>query len=120
MPASRTACVCVSAALFLGAAACVKRALESQPASGRVTIGLTSRGPGVDTMTFTVAIDPAGVEGSIRGDVGVFTAEQTPAGSHVVRVKNLPGRCRVDGEPERRIVVAAGGSTTVRFVVVCT
>ena len=120
MPATCRAWVCVSAALFLSAAACAKPPLESQPASGRVTIGLTSRGPGVDTMTFTVAIEPAGVEGSIRGDVGVFTADDTPAGSHVVRLKNLPGRCRVEGDPERRIVVNAGRSTTVRLVVVCT
>ena len=88
--------------------------------SGRVTVGVTSRGPGVETMTFTVSIEPAGVEGSVRGDVGVFTADDTPAGSHVVRLKDLPGRCRVDGDPEPNIIVSAGRSTTVRFVVVCT
>jgi len=71
-------------------------------------------------MRFNVSIEPAGVEGSINGDVGVFTADITPAGSHVVRLKNLPATCRVDGDPERRIVVAAGRSTTVRFAVVCT
>ena len=84
-----------------------------------MTVGVTSRGPGVDTMTFTVAIEPAGVEGSVKGDVGVFTADM-PAGSHVVRLKSLPGRCRVDGDPERKISVSAGRSTTVRFVVECT
>jgi hypothetical protein len=71
-------------------------------------------------MTFTVGIEPGGVEGSVRGDVGVVTLDDTPAGSHVVRLKNLPGRCRVEGDPERRITVAAGGSTTVRFAVACT
>jgi hypothetical protein len=84
-----------------------------------VTIGVTSRGPGVDTMTFTVSIEPAGVEGSVRGDVGVYTASDTPAGNHVVRLKDLPGRCRIDGESDRKIRVSAGGSTTVRFAVVC-
>jgi hypothetical protein len=93
--------------------------LTSPPASGRVTVGVTSRGPGVETMTFTVSIEPAGVEGSVTGDIGIFTADDTPAGNHVVRLKNLPGRCRVDGDSERRISVAAGRSTTVRFVVVC-
>jgi hypothetical protein len=119
MQSTRGMAVCVSAAFFLGAPACA-RAVKSQPASGRVTIGVTSRGPGVDALTFTVSIEPAGVDGSIKGDVGVFTADDTPAGSHVVRLKNLPSRCRVDGEPERKIVVAAGRSTTVRFAVVCT
>jgi hypothetical protein len=120
MPATRAVCLCVAAALFSCAAACAKATARSQPASGRVTVGLTSRGPGVEAMTFTVAIEPAGVEGSIKGDVGVFTADDTPAGGHVVRLKNLPGRCRVEGDPERRIVVNAGRSTTVRLVVVCT
>ena len=71
-------------------------------------------------MTFTVSIEPAGVDGSVKGDVGVFTASNTPAGSHVVRLKNLPGRCRVDGDLERKITVSAGRSTVGRFVVVCT
>ena len=71
-------------------------------------------------MTFTVSIEPGGVDGSVKGDVGVFTAYNTPAGSHVVRLKDLPGRCRVEGDPERKITVSAGRSTVVRFVVACT
>jgi hypothetical protein len=74
----------------------------------------------VETLTFTVSIEPAGLKGFVKGDVGVFTADDTPAGSQVVRLTNLPGRCRVDGDPERKITVAAGRSITVRFVVVCT
>jgi hypothetical protein len=70
-------------------------------------------------MTFNVSIEPAGVNGSVRADVGVFTAENTPAGNHVVRLGNLPGRCRVDGDPERKITVSARRSAIVRFVVVC-
>jgi hypothetical protein len=112
--------LCLSASLFACAAACAKAAPQSLPESGRVTVGVTSRGPGVETMTFAVAIEPAGVTGSVRGDVGVFTAYDTPAGNHVVRLKDLPGRCRVDGDAERKVSVAAGRTATVRFVVVCT
>ena len=107
------------ASLFFCAAACAKTPPQSSPAAGRVTVGVTSRGPGVETMTFTVSIEPAGVDGSVRGDVGVFTAYDTPAGDHVVRLKDLPGRCRADGDAERKISVSPGRSTTVRFVVVC-
>ena len=71
-------------------------------------------------MTFTVSIEPAGINGAVKGDIGVFTANDTPAGRHVVRLKDLPGRCRVDGDSEREITVSAGRSTTVRFVVLCT
>ena len=84
-----------------------------------MTVGVTSRGPGVETMTFKVSIEPAGVDGAVRGDVGVFTAADTPAGNHVVRLTDLPGRCRVDGGSERKIRVSAGRSTVVQFVVVC-
>ena len=111
---------CVAASLFCCATACATGGLKSQTAVGRVTVGVTSRGPGVETMTFNVSIEPAGLNGSVKGDVGVFTADNTPAGSQVVRLTHLPGRCRVDGEPERKITVAAGRSSTVRFVVVCT
>jgi hypothetical protein len=117
--ATRAARLCIATSLLLGAAACAKRAPQSLPASGRVTVGVTSRGPGVDTMTLMVSIEPAGIDGAIRADVGVFTAENVPAGNHVVRLKSLPDRCRVDGEPARAISVSARRSAVVRFVVVC-
>ena len=119
MHATHAACLCLSAALVF-CTACAKSNVKSVPTSGRVTVGVTSRGPGVDAMTFTVSIEPAGVEGSVKGDIGIFTSDDTPAGSHVVSLKNLPGRCRVDGDTEQKITVAAGRSTTVRFVVTCT
>lgn len=119
MHTTRAACLCMSASLFF-CGACAKSTVKSVPTSGRVTVGVTSRGPGVNAMTFTVSIEPAGVEGAVKGDIGIFTADDTPAGNHVVRLKDLPGRCRVDGETERKITVAAGRSTTVRFVVTCT
>jgi hypothetical protein len=109
----------VSAALLFCGAGCAKAAPHAPPAFGRVTAGVTSRGPGVDTMTFTVTIEPAGVDGAIRGDVGVFTADNVPAGNQVVRLKDLSARCHVEGDPQRSIRVTAGRSVTVRFVVVC-
>jgi hypothetical protein len=73
----------------------------------------------VDTMTFSVSIEPAGLTGSIRADAGVFTADNTPAGRHVVRLVNLPGRCGVEGDTERTISVSARRTAVVHFVVVC-
>jgi hypothetical protein len=85
-----------------------------------VTVGITSHGPGVEAMAFAVSIEPGGMGGSVKGDVTVFTARNIPAGSHVVRLKDLPRGCQVDGDAERKISVSAGRSTAVRFVVVCT
>ena len=111
---------CAAVSLFLGAGACATTAPHALPATGTVTVGVTSRGPGVKTMTFAVSIEPDGIDGSVTGDVGVFTARNVPAGSHLVRLKDLPRGCQVDGEGERKISVSARGSTALRFVVVCT
>jgi hypothetical protein len=106
--------------VIAGATACAKRTPQKQPASGRVTVGVTSRGPGVASMTFTVSIEPAGVNAPIKADAGVYTANDTPAGTHTVRLKDLPGRCRVEGNEERQISVSPRRSAVVRFVVACT
>jgi len=117
--ANRNLRVCLAVLVIAGAAACAKHAPQTQPASGRVTVGVTSRGPGVASMTFTVSIEPAGVNAPIKADAGVYTANDTPAGAHTVRLKNLPAGCRVEGNEERQISVAPRRSAVVRFVVVC-
>ena len=111
--------MCIASLVIAGAAGCAKHAPQTQPASGRVTVGVTSRGPGVASMTLTVSIEPAGVNAPIKADAGVYTANDTPAGTHIVRLKNVPASCRVEGNEEREISVAARGSAVVRFVVVC-
>jgi hypothetical protein len=103
----------------LSAAACAKTPPQSSPATGTVTVGVTSRGPGVAGMTFGVSIEPDGTEGTVKGDVGIFTARNVPAGSHVVRIGNLPRGCRVEGDREQTVRVSARGSAAVRFVIVC-
>jgi type 1 fimbria pilin len=118
-PTTRTVRLCIAALAIAAAAACAKHAPQTQPASGRVTVGVTSRGPGVASMTFTVSIEPAGVNAPIKADAGVYTANDTPAGTHTVRLRNVPGSCRIEGSEEREITVAARSSAVVRFVVVC-
>jgi hypothetical protein len=119
MHASVSLRLCLAACVFLGPAACATVAPPSAPGSGRVTVGVTSSGPDVRAMTFKVSIEPAGIGGPISADAGIFTAPDTPAGDHVVRLTGLPGRCRLDGDSERKISVSARRSATVRFVVVC-
>jgi hypothetical protein len=71
-------------------------------------------------MTFRVAIEPAGITGTIKARAGVFTTSRTPAGDHLVRLIDVPGRCRIDGSGERRITVSRARPITTRFVVTCT
>ena len=105
--------------VILAAGACAKTPPQASPATGSVTVGVTSRGPGVQGMTFGVSIEPAGIAGTVKGDVGIFTARDIPPGSYVVRMKDLPRGCRVEGDVDQTARVSARGSAAVRFVVVC-
>src|SRR4051812_671250 len=73
----------LSAALLVVAGACAKTPPQSSPATGSVTVGVTSRGPGVENLTFGVSIEPGGINGADKGDVGIFTARNVPPGNHV-------------------------------------
>ena len=105
--------------MCVAAGACAKTPPQASPSTGSVTVGVTSRGPGVQAMTFGVSIEPAGIDGTVKGDVGIFTARNVPPGSHVVRMKDMPRGCRVEGNAEQTIRVSARGSAAVRFVIVC-
>jgi len=118
--AAASARLCLSAALLVGAGGCAKTPPQSVPETGSVTVGVTSRGPRVETMVFGVSIEPEGIDGTVNGDVGIFTARNVPAGNHVVLMKDLPRGCRVEGDAQRTVRVTPRGSTAVRFVIACT
>jgi hypothetical protein len=100
--------------------ACGTGVRQQQPDRETLTVGVTTSGDGVSTMTFRVAIDPAGISGTVSADAGVFTSNDVPPGQHVVRLLDVPARCRVDGGPERTVTIAAHrGSMVLRFNVVC-
>jgi hypothetical protein len=84
-----------------------------------VTVGVTTSGSGVSAMSFRVTVEPAGITGTVRADAGVLTRD-LPPGDHVVRLLDLPARCRVDGAAERTITISkARRSAALRFHVVC-
>jgi hypothetical protein len=102
-------------------AGCATAAHQERSDRGTVTVGVTASGPGVAAMTFRVTVDPAGLSGSVRADVGVFTKSNVAPGDHVVRLLDVPARCRVDDGAERTITLSQQRrSAVVRFHVVCT
>jgi hypothetical protein len=103
---------------LLASAACAAHAPQAA-GTGRITVGVTTTGPDVADLSFEVAIEPAGAGGRIEADAGVFSIASVPAGEHVVRLRDLPARCRVEGGPERTVRVTATRSATVRFEVRC-
>jgi hypothetical protein len=106
--------------LLVSVSACATGMRQHRPDTGTVTVGVTTSGNGVSAMTFRVTVEPAGISAPVRADAGVLTRGDVPSGDHVVRLLDLPARCRVDGAAERRITISqARRSAALRFHVVC-
>jgi hypothetical protein len=104
--------------LTLLASSCATGTVQTVPDRGKVTVGVTTTGTSTPS-TFHLTIEPAGIAGDVKADAGVFVNDHVPAGDHVVRL-TLPGRCRVDAGPERKITISQQRpSAVVRFDVRC-
>lgn len=113
-------CSGVSAALLvLVVAACANRIPAAAPGTGVITVGATTTGAGVNDLTFAVRIDNEAATGRLRADGGVFTARNLPPGEHTVRLADLPPRCRIAGDAERKVTLSAQRTAVVRFAVSC-
>jgi hypothetical protein len=99
------------------ASACATRPPATAPGTGTVTVGVVTTGPGVQALSFRVVVD-SGPIGSIKADAGVLT-RSVPIGEHVIALRELPARCKVEGAEEQRIKVAEDRVTPVRFSVAC-
>jgi hypothetical protein len=106
-------------ALLTAGNGCAHKPAHAGGQTGRLTVGVTTRGPAIAGLSFEVAIEPAAIQRRIRADAGVVSLSAVPAGDHRVRLTNVPARCRVDGPAERTVAVMSRGSATVRFSVVC-
>lgn len=106
--------------LLLSLSGCSTALLQPRTDTGTVTVGVTTSGDAVGGLTFRVTIEPAGIDGTVRADAGVLTRSDVPPGDHVVRLLDVPSRCRIDGPAERTITIPPqGGSAVLRFQVVC-
>jgi hypothetical protein len=106
--------------LALAASACATGMRQPPSEVGMLTIGVTSRGADISNYRFRVTVEPAGISATVAADAGVLTRSDVPTGEHVVRLLELPSRCRVEGGAERRIVLSPQRrSAVLRFEVVC-
>lgn len=111
--------IAVASLTLLVSNGCATSTPQPSAPRGTVTVGVTTTGGAAKTMTFKVTIEPAGVEGTVKADAGVFTRGTIPAGEHVVRLLDVPASCRIEGGPERSVTIAARGSAIVRYTVQC-
>jgi hypothetical protein len=110
----------LTSVLLLPLSGCATGLRQPPNDTGTVTVGVTTSGEAVAGLTFRVTIEPAGIDGTVRADAGVLTRSDVPPGDHLVRLLDVPSRCRVDGAAERTITIPPqGGSAVLRFQVVC-
>jgi hypothetical protein len=105
--------------IFLVSVGCAASTSQPRTERGTLTVGVTTTGAPANTLTFRVTIEPAGIEGPVKADAGVFTRGSVPPGTHTVRLLDVPAACRVEGGTERTVSIAARGSAVVRFAVQC-
>jgi hypothetical protein len=106
--------------LLVSMSACTTGLRQPRADGGVVTVGVTTNGDAITALRFRVTIEPAGISETVRADAGVVTRSDVPPGDHVVRLLELPERCRVDGAAERTITISPQRrSAVLRFHVVC-
>ena len=107
------------AVLIVSTAACAARAHHGTE-TGTITVGVRTSGELPGSSRFRVTIEPAQFSGTVRADGGVVTKSGVPAGTHVIRLLDLPTQCRVTGDSERTVTISQQRrSAVVRFDVVC-
>jgi hypothetical protein len=107
------------AVLIVSTAACAARG-HHRTETGTITIGVTTSGKAPESSRFRVTIEPAQFSGTVRAGGGVVTKSGVPAGTHVIRLLDLPTQCRVTGDSERTVTISQQRrSAVVRFDVVC-
>ena len=57
------------------------------------------------TLMLNIAVESTGIGGSVKADAGLFTSNEVPFGTHVVRLTGVPTTCRVDNGAERKISI---------------
>ena len=86
------------------AAGCAAR--QQQPRPGRLTVGVTATGASASTLMVTIVVDATGISGTVKADAGLFTSNEVPFGTHVVRLMGVPTTCRVENGAERKITIS--------------
>jgi hypothetical protein len=103
--------------LLLTAGACTGRQPDTRPDAGTLTVGVSSDGPGVESLTLRLVVD--GTRHDVRADGGLVTVRNLRPGDVSARVEDLPAGCAVEGGPARTLVIRPGRTTAARLVVHC-
>ena len=113
--------VFISAVVILACASgCATAGRQQRPRSGRLTVGVTASGASASNVMVKIVVEPAGIDGSVKADAGVFSSNDVPFGTHIVRLTGVPGSCRTDEGTERTITISEQRrSAVLRFNLRC-
>ena len=101
-------------------AGCASATRQQRPRAGRLTVGVTATGASASTLTLKIVVESTAIGGSVKADAGVFTSDDVPFGTHVVRLTGVPSACRVDNGAERKITITEQRrSAVLRYDVRC-
>jgi hypothetical protein len=118
--ASRSIQTVVAALVILGATGCASAARQPRPGSGRLTVGVTASGASASALSLRIVVESTDIDGTVKADAGVFTSDEVPFGTHLVRLSGVPSTCRVDDGAERKITISEQRRFAVlRFTVSC-
>lgn len=120
MRRSRPGFVVATVLLSVCVAGCASATRQQRPRAGRLTVGVTATGASASTLTLKIVVESTAIAGSVKADAGVFTSDDVPFGTHVVRLTGVPSGCRVDNGAERTITITEQRrSAVLRFDVRC-
>ena len=81
---------------------------------------MAASGASASTLVLKVVVESTAIDGSVKADAGVFTSDDVPFGTHVVRLTGVPSTCRVDDGSDRKITISEQRRFAVlRFDVRC-
>jgi Tol biopolymer transport system component len=107
-----------SISVSAAATADVSFALTCSIATGTIPVSVTTSGTAPDPDGYLVQLDGGDSEQPIAG-TGTVSFGSVAAGTHLVTLTEVTANCSVIDEASRTVVVTAGGSSDVSFVVSC-
>jgi hypothetical protein len=85
-----------------------------------LTVGVTASGASASALSLRIVVESTDIDGTVKADAGVFTSDEVPFGTHLVRLSGVPSTCRVDDGAERKITISEQRRFAVlRFTVSC-
>ncbi|HEU4698407.1 MAG TPA: Ig-like domain-containing protein [Gemmatimonadales bacterium] len=87
------------------------------PATGGMTITVTTTGMSLDPDGYTVAVDGGAAQS--LAVAGTLHLADLAAGDHLVALDGVAANCQVSGENPRTVAVAAGATAAADFALTC-